>query len=239
MEALARAGRRSGRRGAARAFTLIEVVIALGLVLLLGGLALPTLIGLTSGASLSESESRVESVAAICRAEAMRRGQVIELAARENADGVTVLLGRRADSAPVSGAGDAPDGDGAASDPWPAFLVEELPRGCAVIEDVAERESTGRAEDGGRAGPGAEDGGSAAPRKEVLIAAFLPSGAAAVRGATKLRAKDGREASIGVNSWTGTVRVTPSAPKREEESGAARGAEENKSGPGTGEASER
>lgn len=235
MEAPARAGRRSGRRGAARAFTLIEVVIALGLVLLLAGLALPTLIGLTSGAALREGESCVESVAAICRAEAMRRGQVIELAARENADGVTVLLGRRADSAPVSGAGDAPDGDAAASDPWPAFLVEELPRGCAVIEDVAERESTGRAEDGGPAAPG----GSATPRKAVLIAAFLPSGAAAVKGATKLHAKDRREASIGVNGWTGAVRVTPIAPKPEEESGAARGAEENKTVPGTEEASER
>lgn len=188
-----RASPGSRRRAHAAGFTLVEVAVALALLVMIGGLVFPTLAGMIGRASFSEGAARVESVASICRAEAMRRGQVIELVYRRDGRARPYLIGRRGEHAAPEPSDQARD-DTQHPEPWPAFLVEELPPGFDV-----------------RPAPtGEDDAADEAPpvADEIVIAVFLPSGAASPGESLVVRSRDGREGVLSVNAWTGAVRVS-------------------------------
>lgn len=202
-----------GRRAGARGLALIDIVIALGIVLVLGGLAIPTLIGLVTKSAMQDGAGRIESIASICRAEAMRRGCLVELAFRMEENGGVVLLGRRRDALPATGddADFLTSGVEDEAGSWPAFLVEPLPAKVELVLDSP-----------GVAPPDEEDGFLAGEITEKpaarsgVIAVFLPSGAAS-SGAHGwiVRVRGSGEAMLAVNAWTGSVRVearrTPAA----------------------------
>lgn len=185
----------------ARGLALIDIVVALGIVLVLGALAIPTFVGLMTRTSMDEGAGRIESIASICRAEAMRRGCLVELAFRVDETNHVVLLGRRRDGIPAdaaSGEGKVEGGFENETDDghWPAFLVEPLP---ARIEFVLENPVQHEPEEGEEETPAAKSG---------VIAIFLPSGAATGGARSWLvRAKGAGEGVIKVNAWTGSVRV--------------------------------
>jgi hypothetical protein len=203
-----------GRRAGARGLALIDIVIALGIVLVLGGLAIPTLIGLVTKSAMQDGAGRIESIASICRAEAMRRGCLVELAFRMDENGGVVLLGRRRDALPAAG-DDADLLTSGAEDEagsWPAFLVEPLPAKVELVLDTP-GETPPDEDEGFLAGELIEKPAARAG----VIAVFLPSGAAS-SGARRwiVRVRGSGEATLAVNAWTGSVRVeargTPTAP---------------------------
>src|SRR5438552_3063359 len=87
-------GRRHGRRHAA--FSLIEVLVALSLVILLAALVLPAMRGFSDAAVFRETCDQFSSAVSVCRSEAQRRGTTMELVTRLGSDGRVSLVGRAA-----------------------------------------------------------------------------------------------------------------------------------------------
>jgi type II secretory pathway pseudopilin PulG len=104
--------RASWRRSAVRAFTILEVTIAVVIVLALSALAMPALVRLLERASPGELVSQVGSAVGMCRADAVRGGRAMALVAVPDARRRWTLVGI---PLPGAGAGAEPSDRGAAS----------------------------------------------------------------------------------------------------------------------------
>lgn len=171
-----------------RAFTLTEVLVALALVLLLGGLVLSLSAGNGREAAWDDAPYRLTAAMLQARAEAQRSGQVVLVVAVTRPDGSTDLAWRalepdlREESSPFH----AGEVTAATADPI------ALPAGLSLIEP---REGQRDDRSGPRGDPTAD---------EAVIALFLPDGRGAAR-AVNLTDSTGRLARVEVNPWTGRV----------------------------------
>ncbi|MCC6659280.1 MAG: hypothetical protein IT437_00170 [Phycisphaerales bacterium] len=174
-------------------FTILELVIALGLVALLGGLATPALYERLAGSRLDAAGRDVAAVAAAVRADAVREGRGLELRA-ERHGGAWWLV-----SAPL----DAPR-DGAAATPV-VTLRGELPAGV----DASETLPSGSG--GAPEAPAELPTGSAGDAEtSVVLGVLLPDGSAWAPQVAYLVLAHAPERALEVklNSWTGVPSVT-------------------------------
>lgn len=166
-----------GRGG--RAFTLVELLVAIVLVIVIGAIALPVAMGFGARAVFGEACERVRIAGALARSEAIRRGFVVEAVAEEFRGGWRIVA--------VEARGES--GDDAAGTAWREVLAE-LPAGCSVV--IA------------GSGQGATDDPEAGT---VLIARIRPGGAAAGMPGVRIAGPSGLWAGLTVNGWTGVFEV--------------------------------
>jgi prepilin-type N-terminal cleavage/methylation domain-containing protein len=171
-----------------RAFTLMELLVALALVLLLGGLVVSFSAGSGREAAWDDAPHRLTAAMLQARAEAQRSGQVVLVVAVKRLDGSTDLAWRTLEPDPEEESSSFHAGavTMATSDPI------ALPAGLSLSEP---REGQGDDRSGPRGDSTAD---------ETVIALFLPDGRGAAR-AVNLTDSAGRLARVEVNPWTGRV----------------------------------
>jgi type II secretory pathway pseudopilin PulG len=218
--------------------TLLELLLAIALLLALGGLVLPALFERLTERAFESSAEIVRSQLLLARAHAQATGEPVEVlfetspprvAARRFVPGL-VAAQRRSD---------APD---AAEAPLEALSLDEeqAPESLRIPEPWAERvladgvwiadrgdDSEGEPAGLGVAAVGAAAGGAVEtdeiPRR-IRLALFMPDGSAVLAEPVWFRDDHGRRGRLTVNHWTGLpsfvrVRVAevPQEPQEEEE----------------------
>jgi type II secretory pathway pseudopilin PulG len=223
-----------------RGVTLLELLLAIALLLALGGLVLPALFNRLPERAFESSAEIVRSQLLLARAHAQATGEPIEVLFATDPPRVAA---RRFDASlvtlePQAGDSDAPDGQGEPFEVTP-LDDEEAPEALRIPEPWAERaladgvwiaESPGPAE-GEPAGFGVEAELLAAGDEDIerddvpraiRLALFMPDGSAVLAEPVWVRDDHGRRGRLAVNHWTGlpsferVTEVTP-APEREED----------------------
>lgn len=188
-----------------RAFSLLEVLIAIAVVAAIAGVVFANLSGWTGRARFEAATRLVESAAAMVRADAMREGRALSLVAVERPDGWRLEV----EEFGVEIAEDSPTG---------RRVVVELPSGArmsATRPRPAEDEML-TVTPSINAQPGPEES------ERVDVCVLLPDGSA--WGGLKYVIGPGeRLAEVRVSAWTGAARVTevpwptPTDPQADEE----------------------
>jgi hypothetical protein len=198
-------GEPAGEVRAARfAFSLLELVVVLAILLAAGALVVPFTLAQLRRGELEESCRRIEAAAMLARAEAMREQAVVELrAAWREGEPVELLVRRRRPSREAEGS--------AASDtkaiPVGRVLTEAvLPVGVRVLVDRSGDESGEEAEASDARGR---------PAEEILLVA-TPDGQVSCAGALRVVAERGRAMRVTINRWTGAATAEPVVAAREE-----------------------
>ncbi|HZW10972.1 MAG TPA: hypothetical protein VFF69_13805 [Phycisphaerales bacterium] len=93
------------RRGA---FTLLEIMIVVALVVAISAVALPSLASRVAGAQIGHAERSLHAAAALVQAEAMARGAPVSLVAERVGDEWALYAEPGGESGPPSDPGDAP-----------------------------------------------------------------------------------------------------------------------------------
>lgn len=153
------------------AFTLIEMLVVIGILVGVIGVAMLSLTDFRRESELRAIADRLESVCEMARAEALRHGRPVEIILREPARaGSLRMLTRRLDPA-----AEAQSAENAALAPPPAARVRtELPSWLVIDEQDAEPR---------------RDGGSG-EAADTRLAVFLPDGSAL--GAAETAFRDSR-----------------------------------------------
>lgn len=215
-----------------RGFTLIEVLVALGLLVLIVSLALPVALTNTTSARAMTAERVLKLAPNTARGEAQHRGLPVALVLLPSEDGEELRLALVRQPAPES---DSPRDQAADPDDistWPTVdeprvlplgtslwdgELEELEAFEAAAEAEAERGDESlldRAfvEDDAEVAP---EGAFSEPADPVVLAWFLSDGSAMAGDATVVRLADGRVVRVRVEALTGRLEFTP-APELEE-----------------------
>jgi Tfp pilus assembly protein FimT len=219
---------------ASRAFSLVEVLIAIGLVATVAALAAPAVLGRLERGSFKAAQDSLAAAVRTTRDRAMRENAVLELLARTTAgEPVRFMVATHDGRSDVANESDFGEFAGLANDAIPesaappdpgsenerrAEEVARLPDGLTVQrqDDVA----TGvdalldlppEAMDGP---PIVDPLTGEAEADEVLIAIVLPSGIVIPEQDLLLAASDGgRYARISINRWTGATTFQPFDPE--------------------------
>jgi type II secretory pathway pseudopilin PulG len=173
-------------------FTILELVIALGLVVLLGAVVTPTLYERLGDSRLDAAGRDVAAVVAAVRADALREGRALELRAERAGDAVrlvstpleeeTAAAGVATELPATTSRGLLPDGVDATLSPPSAGVAERPP------------------------GPPEEEAGA----HPIVLGVLLPDGSAWSSSPVYLalaRAPH-RALEVKLNSWTGVATVT-------------------------------
>lgn len=188
-----------GHPGRARAaFTLVEVVLALALILAIGALVLPTL---DSGSVEWRQAQRFISMAAVeTRAMAMHDGRPMQLLAHPTDAGFELR------ATPIS---EPLQRDEPAPAPAPgAETLGVIPRSARLIPGAS---APSRSSSPPAASSASPDPSLISPGSDVLLLTALPSGQTALAPNWCLGFGD-TIASASINSWTGEVTFTPTKP---------------------------
>lgn len=192
------------------AFSIIEVLIALSIVIAIAAIAMPNLVGMSKTVRMQEAGRIVEDAVAEARTEAQKRGVAIRLHAETTPDGRTVLVGKAASVHDVMNerlfAGEERNAP-ASTVPGPfgishALVWAPLPEGCSL-----DTESPADAEPKGEANPGWEPNDEQKTNLPKWLWVVLPDGAVSSEHQSTLKGPGDRRASLVVNRWTGSVRV--------------------------------
>jgi prepilin-type N-terminal cleavage/methylation domain-containing protein len=220
-------GGRRRRGGCARGpggFTLLEVLIAITLTVALAAVVLPVSVSWLGAAGLDEAAPRLESALSLARADAQRRGVVLEIYAAAAADGTIELRSRElgVERTDADDVGVPAVQEGEAEDSGEETVLAELPLGVLL-----RRVNPGDLQEAGLDDVGVPGGtkGSAGNRDEsdearLVIALALPDGRiVAEEQAAELRAvgDDGRWSVLMINGWTGAVVSRAGVAAREDE----------------------
>ncbi|OAB62948.1 hypothetical protein AY599_16555 [Leptolyngbya valderiana BDU 20041] len=235
-----------------RGFTLIEVLVALGLLVVITSLALPVALTNTQAARARTAERVLTLSPAVARGEAQRRGVPVALvlAPTEDGQGLRLLVVRE----PQAGSDDAAD---QAADPqdvttWPAVdQPRQLPEGTRLwrgdldeLEAFETRRQLDAAADVGSDGGDAmldrafaEPAAPMAPAgamddrpDAVTLAWYLSDGSAVAGDATVVRLADGRVVRARIEPLVGRLLFTR-APELEEGAQAQDPADEDPTDP--------
>lgn len=215
-----------------RGFTLVEVLVALGLLVLIVSLALPVALTNTASARAKTAERVLKLAPNTARGEAQHRGLPVALVLLPGEDGeeLRLALVRQPDPESDSPRDQAADPDDIST--WPTVddprvlplgtslwdgELDELEAFEAAAEEEAERGGGSlldRAfvEDGTEVAP---EGAFSEPADPVVLAWFLSDGSAMAGDATVVRLADGRVVRVRVEALTGRLEFTP-APELEE-----------------------
>ena len=185
-----------------RAFTLIELMIALAIVAMLAGIVLPIGLSRLNADAFAQAQRQVEAAVGIARADAQRTGVHVKLIAV--VDGGVVLFSQ------AHGAADRPDTSGKRSLPRREFVLE-LPTGVQ-IESEPDTEEEHANQDGdevrtAREGSASASDGSSAT--ELALCVLMPDGTVVPGEPVLLVARDGKRARIEFNPWTGALTFLP------------------------------
>src|SRR5262245_41465311 len=180
-------GGSDGGRVRAHAFTLLEVIITIALLLVLSAIALPIAMSFERRAAFRETMEHVGAGVAMARAEAQRRGVALELFA-EPRQGRTVLAVRRL----------------AAGAPAETDSEHDTKDAGEVIVEMAEGYGLSRSRPGGAVVVG--ETATAAPTLFVM-AVFWPNGAADIGGVFYVTGDAERAAEVHINAWSGGATV--------------------------------
>lgn len=211
-----------------RGFSVIELLVVLGVLVAVGAVVTADLAGRTADARLAEASRRVESAFVLARAEAQRAGRAMNLLAR--AEGRTarlVLAAFDADGESIDGSGDGGRAAPRATPPPSERLLVVLPAGVLV--------TSGEASSAGGAGLDAASGRPTEPRpgddagaasvagasEPVRLAVMLPDGTCRAEPSCRLVGPGPRRAGVTVSRWTGRARVAPIADEAATEAGAS------------------
>lgn len=219
-----------------RAFSLVEVLIAVAIVAGLALVAWPNIAAMRGRASLELASSSVEAAAAECRASAIRAGQPMRLVVRspEFSDrapgftGLTSLYIEALDHMRALGTSDSPKrstNDDAPASTGTSRLLAHLDS-SVVVSDSLERKPDVPTTDR----PGEEPDASAthisvarptstAPSEsgtegtEITLATFMPDGSAIPAHTAFLRGRNDADGAlrIDVNRWSGRLDLSPVA----------------------------
>lgn len=215
-----------------RGFTLIEVLVALGLLVLIVSLALPVALTNSATARAKTAERVLKLAPNTARGEAQHRGQPVALVLLPSEDGeeLSLALVRQPDPESDSARDQEADPDDISTWPTvddPTLLpqgtslwdgeLDELEAFEAAAEAEAERGDESlldRAfvEDDAEIAP---EGAFSEPADPVVLAWFLSDGSALAGQATVVRLADGRVVRVRVEALTGRLEFTP-APELEE-----------------------
>ncbi len=182
-----------------RGFSILELLIVVGVIVALGAVVSASLFGLAAGARFDEAVRRVEAAFVLARADAQREGRALAIVADSGPEGVELVLERF-----------EPDSAMAAKPAGPAGGPESrrlvlLPGGVRVTDHLPPAPGTAASP----AVPDAEAGADRAEggRESVRVCVMLPDGGAWASRPMYLVGPGERAAKIGVNRWTGTARV--------------------------------
>lgn len=219
---------------ARRGFTLIEVLVAIGLLVVISSLAVPVALTNTESARARTAERILSLAPGVARGEAQRTGGPVALvlAPPAGADGpLRLLIVREPDPA----RGDAADQNADPGDvaTWPPVdEPRDLPLGTRLWEGEIEQFEAFEAqaqdqtqargpvapraftEDDARGSP-AGPAGTGEPMDAVVLAWYLSDGSAMAGRATVVRLADGRVVRVRVEPLVGRLVFTP-APELEE-----------------------
>jgi prepilin-type N-terminal cleavage/methylation domain-containing protein len=179
-----------------RAFTLLELLVAIGLVLMLAGLSLPALWGRLDGSRIDLASRLVGAAVVAARAESQRSGAPIELVAVMTPDGDALVIRevRVQAAAPEASKGVAPD-----IHPWGV-----LPDGVRVsLRPPATAEEPGTP--------------AAAPDGPRRIGVFVPDGSVVAKDPIYLCAGE-TALHVQLNRWTGGITATTHHAEADDES---------------------
>jgi prepilin-type N-terminal cleavage/methylation domain-containing protein len=176
----------------ARAFTLLELLIAVALVVLVAGLALPAVWGRTEGARLDTALRQLGAAVIAARAEAQRGGAVSELRVVATAEGEALVI-RRLGDVEIRGTDDDLGGEAAAVvRPWTV-----LPSGVRVLGEPPSEGGTSPAHRRENSGAAGEH-----ERRAVRVAVMLPDGTAVASGPVYVSVGE-RVVEVSLNRWSG------------------------------------
>lgn len=190
----------SNRTPASRAFTIVEVLIALAIVGMLAAIVAAPMFSHMRGAEVEGAAARLQTALSDAQTEARESGRPVTVVAVVTEDGRTGLSTRHVAS---------PDAESTQAKPGMehafarATRQVNLPQGVSIAG--ADRTPQPMRSIGGMAAPASEDAESQDPAQERTLAVFLPDGSAVVAGPIRVCGKDGRASEVRINPWTGVA----------------------------------
>lgn len=197
-----------------RAFTILELMIVLAVILGISGILLPLALDDAKRAATGEAASQLEALLLSTRAEAQRTGRALRIVAVLDPAGPSVRVEELSEQAMAGGTArvlqestlpdglklgrsrDEVEGVSADSSLEPGWIDDEE---FAPTDDPA----------------GFNDAPPPAPRLQLAV--FLPDGHIAPTRPLYLRGPDGRVGQLDINSWTGVLTVTYLAPRTDDD----------------------
>jgi type II secretory pathway pseudopilin PulG len=182
-----------------RGFSILELLIVLGVVVALGAVVSANLFGLAAGARFEEAVRRIEAAFVLARADAQREGAALAMVADSGPERVALVLERFEPGSAVEGERADPAGGRASRRlvllPAGVRVEDQLPVGTGTTDSPAV--------------PPAEAGASrnASGRESVRMCVMLPDGGAWTSKPVYLVGPGERAARIEVNRWTGMARI--------------------------------
>jgi prepilin-type N-terminal cleavage/methylation domain-containing protein len=202
-----------------RAFTLIEILIVLVLLAAISAVTLPAVFGRFEDRAFETARTRVELAGMLCRADAIRSGELRELVAVTDGAGLTELFSARLVVEPDNGFEPGFDDElGVADDEPIRRLLVSLPEHVTITTRESAGTDTADRDDlvfdlpddvlddffGAEPTPTSGAAGIADPAP-LVIAVFLPDGTAQPVARHRIEQRSGRAATIEVGALTGGI----------------------------------
>jgi len=184
----------------ARAFTLIELMIALAIVAMLAGIVLPIGLSRLNADAFVQAQRQLEAAVGIGRAESQRTGALVKLIA---ADGGVTLFSHA--HRPLE---ESTDTGRKRSTPGREFVLE-LPAGVRIEADPDTEADEGIAAGEDAPSPGSPAASSEQVPADLGVCVLMPDGTVVTSGPLVLVARDGKRARIDFNPWTGSLAFPP------------------------------
>lgn len=201
-----------------RGFTLMELLVVLGIVLALASVVVPVAVTWSRASHLESAGSQLEATLIMARADAQRHSSPVRVLARMTPSGEVELVSESVSLtdessvfqddgavAPTSASGAPSKDQGESSvDASKVSSVSMLPKGVSVSQSLPSDSPAASGESE------ASDSSQRSERREgdwMLLAVFLPDGEVVRPGPRYLVDGQGKAAQVCVESWSGRVSV--------------------------------
>jgi Tfp pilus assembly protein FimT len=187
----------------ARAFTLVELMVAIAVLIVIAALVLPSLDSLSESSRFKNACDQLSSAASVCRAEAKRTGKPVAVVATMNEDGSQSIM-----SVPLGEVAHLAELEEDTSVEVDSRVLMVMPKGVSIKADSQQAKS-GR-EEGEREEAALNIEAADAETTQSLIIYWADGGATA-SAPMVVTGPGGRSAGAKVNSWTGTLSIAEPA----------------------------
>ncbi len=213
--------RRRAQRRDVRAFTIMELMVVLAIILGIAAIALPLALDDAKRAAFGEAEQQLEAILLSARADSQRTGKTVRVRGVELDDRWLLIEEEVIEESGTDGA--AARGGGEAGPRTRVIQESALPARVRLARTREEAE--GKSDRLGQDVPAEDDGGPGEDLAAVdatrgsaalQVAMFLPDGQIVPTRPLHLGGPDGRVGEVSVNSWTGAVTVAVLAARSSE-----------------------